>query len=116
MTGENTPITMKIAVTQRTRVLDLSDDVVVVVDVVDVIDVLVVVVVSLLPCNFSSTRLGGMRGTIESARFLVILILRILRILLILLLLFHLLLLLTLLPHVLTKAGDGGVHAARRPG
>ena len=76
----------------------------------------VVVVVSLLPGNFSSTRLGGMRGAIESARLLVILLLRILRLLLILLLLLHLLLLLTLLPHVLTKAGDGGVHAARRPG
>ena len=76
----------------------------------------VVVVVSLLPGNFSSTRLGGMRGAIESARLLVILLLRLLRLLLILLLLLHLLLLLTLLPHVLTKAGDGGVHAARRPG
>ena len=29
--------------------------------------VVVVVLVSLLPCNFSSTRLGGMRGAIESA-------------------------------------------------
>ena len=27
--------------------------------------VVVVVLVSLLPCNFSSTRLGGMRGAIE---------------------------------------------------
>ena len=75
----------------------------------------VVVVVSLLPDNFSSTRLGGMRGAIESARLLVLLLVRLLRLLLIPLLL-HLLLLLTLLPHVLTKAGDGGVHAARRPG
>ena len=74
--------------------------------------VVAVVVVSLLPGNFSSTRLGGMRGAIESARLLV----RLLRLLLILLLLLHLLLLLTLLPDVLTKAGDGGVHAARRPG
>ena len=32
----------------------------------------VVVVVSLLPDNFSSTRLGGMRGAIEFARLLVI--------------------------------------------
>ena len=78
--------------------------------------VVVVVVVSLLPCNFSSTRLGGMRGAIESARIIVLLLVRLLRLLLILLLLLHLLLLLTLLPHVLTKAGDGGVHAARRPG
>ena len=85
--------------------------------VVDVdVDVVVVVVVSLLPGNFSSTRLGGMRGAIESARLLVILLLRLLRLLLILLLLLHLHLLLTLLPHVLTKTGDGGVHAARRPG
>ena len=30
-----------------------------------VVVVVVVVVVSLLPCNFSSTRLGGMRGAIE---------------------------------------------------
>ena len=56
-----------------------------------------------------------MSGAIESARLLVLLRVRLPRLLLILLLL-HLLLLLTLLPHVLTKAGDGGVHAARRPG
>ena len=30
--------------------------------------VVVVVLVSLLPCNFSSIRLGGMRGAIESVR------------------------------------------------
>ena len=54
-----------------------------------------------------------MRGAIESARILVI-ILRVLRHLLIILLLLHLLL--TLLPHALTKTGDGGAHAARRPG
>ena len=65
-----------------------------------------------------------MSGAIESARLVVFLRVRLPRILLILLLflllllllLLHLLLLLTLLPHVLTKAGDGGVHAARRPG
>ena len=59
-----------------------------------------------------------MSGAIESARLLVLLRVRLPRLLLILLLLLllHLLLLLTLLPHVLTKAGDGGVHAARRPG
>ena len=45
-------------------------------------------------------------------RLLLLLLLRILRLLLILLLLLHL----TLLPHVLTKAGEGGAHAARRPG
>ena len=33
--------------------------------VVAAVVVVVVVVVSLLPCNFSSTRLGGMRGAIE---------------------------------------------------
>ena len=84
----------------------------------NIIFYLVVVVVSLLPGNFSSTRLGGMRGAIKSANTLVIniIIIRLLRLLLVLLLLLHLLLLLTLLPHVLTKAGDGGVHAARRPG
>ena len=66
-----------------------------------------------------------MSGAIESARLVVFLRVRLPRLLLILLLfllllllllLLHLLLLLTLLPHVLTKAGDGGVHAARRPG
>ena len=58
-----------------------------------------------------------MSGAIESARLLVLLRVRLPRLLLIiLLLLLHLLFLLTLLPHVLTKAGDGGVHAARRPG
>ena len=63
-----------------------------------------------------------MSGAIEFARLLVFLRVRLPRLLLILLLflllllLLHLLLLLTLLPHVLTKAGDGGVHAARRPG
>ena len=61
-----------------------------------------------------------MSGAIESAHLLVLLRVRLPRLLLILLLLLllllHLLLLLTLLPHVLTKAGDGGVHAARRPG
>ena len=57
-----------------------------------------------------------MSGAIESARLLVLLRVRLPRLLLILLLLLHLLLLLTLLPHVLTKTGDGGVHAARRPG
>ena len=85
-------------------------------DILFSLGVVVVVVVSLLPDNFSSTRLGGMRGAIESARILVLLLVRLPRLLLILLLLLHLLLLLTLLPHVLTKAGDGGVHAARRPG
>ena len=30
-----------------------------------VLVLVVVLVVSLLPCNFSSTRLGGMRGAIE---------------------------------------------------
>ena len=39
--------------------------VVVVVFVVSVVFVIVVVVATLLPCNFSSTRLGGMRGAIE---------------------------------------------------
>ena len=58
-----------------------------------------------------------MSGTIESARLLVLLRVRLpRRLLILLLLLLHLHLLLTLLPHVLTKAGDGGVHAARRPG
>ena len=58
-----------------------------------------------------------MSGAIESARLLVLLRVRLPRFLLILLLLLlHPLFLLTLLPHVLTKAGDGGVHAARRPG
>ena len=59
-----------------------------------------------------------MSGAIESARLLVLLLVRLPRLLLIILLLLvlHLLFLLTLLPHVLTKAGDGGVHAARRPG
>ena len=60
-----------------------------------------------------------MSGAIESARlvgFLRVRLPRLILILLLLLLLLHLLLLLTLLPHVLTKAGDGGVHAARRPG
>ena len=57
-----------------------------------------------------------MSGAIESAGLLVLLRVRLPRLLLILLLLLHLLLLLTLLPHVLTKAGDGGVHAAKRPG
>ena len=85
-------------------------------DIIFSLVVVAVVVVSLLPGNFSSTRLGGMRGAIESARLLVLLLVRLPRLLLILLLLLHLLLLLTLLPHVLTKAGDGGVHAARRPG
>ena len=57
-----------------------------------------------------------MSGTIQSARLLVLLRVRLPRLLLILLLLLHLLLLLTLLPRVFTKAGDGGVDAARRPG
>ena len=57
-----------------------------------------------------------MSGATESARLLVLLRVRLPRLLLILLLLLHLLPLLTLLPHVLTKAGDGGVRAARHPG